>query len=329
MLHATLSSPRPSPRLSAAGSVYIDIAVFETQLGNSKHGGWRRSSFVDQQRLSESGAIRSTFALPQHFSIGSLLLGRRGSSVASMRRSRRSSLASDASSGLRRRSQWITGSNLMRYAFTRRGSGDGRAAPAAAPSSDNEAANIRHLANVRLENLSYDVSAEAAKARAGRAAKATEDRIAAEMRVQAMWRLRFRDAPGVEAEIAKMHATETAKAIFEMWEAEQRAQRIQREAEAALRATAETLAVAAQHQMPPAVPLPLPARPTPPLPTGGASASPPAGGGVEALQRAEKKNVSSPMASAEPASPPLQFALGKAVDPEADALDSGTSGLSA
>lgn len=188
--------------LSAAGSVFIDISAFEAA-GNApgrrnSTQGRRRSSQIDPKAASQM---------------------RRGSSLY----------------GGRRQSVFMDTANRFVRAIRQKSSKDiddiskGGAPAAAGSRSDGTAASAKLMQTPH--------SAEAFKARAGSAAKATEDRVAAEMRVQAMWRLRFRDAPGVEAEIAKMHATATAKAIFAAWEAEQMAQRIQKDAEAQLRAS--------------------------------------------------------------------------------------------
>ena len=45
--------------------------------------------------------------------------------------------------------------------------------------------------------------------------------MAAEVRLHTMWRMQMHDCPGLEAEVAKLHASETAKHILREWEAEQ------------------------------------------------------------------------------------------------------------
>ena len=188
--------------LAAAGSVFIDISAFEAA-GNANGRrnsiqGRRRSSQIDPKAAAQL---------------------RRGSSLPGRRQSAFMGTANRFVRALRHKS--FKDSDDI--------GGAKSGAPVASGSrNDGTAASAKVMQQTPH-------SAEAFKARAGSAAKATEDRVAAEMRVQAMWRLRFRDAPGVEAEIAKMHATATAKAIFAAWEAEQTAQRIQKDAEAQLR----------------------------------------------------------------------------------------------
>jgi hypothetical protein len=63
--------------------------------------------------------------------------------------------------------------------------------------------------------------AEEAKWNAARIARQVEARVALEIQLQNKWRINFKDAPGLEAEMAKMHATITAKQISDEWEAEQ------------------------------------------------------------------------------------------------------------
>ena len=80
-----------------------------------------------------------------------------------------------------------------------------------------------------------DRRAEDMKARAASNARAEERRVAAEVRLHAFWRLHMNGAPGLDAEIAKLHASESAKQILREWEQEQRvireAQRAAKEAE--------------------------------------------------------------------------------------------------
>ena len=55
-----------------------------------------------------------------------------------------------------------------------------------------------------------------------------EQRVAAEVRLQAMWRVQMKGVAGLEAEIAKLRAGETAKQILREWEVEQEAMRRRR-----------------------------------------------------------------------------------------------------
>jgi uncharacterized membrane protein YgcG len=52
-------------------------------------------------------------------------------------------------------------------------------------------------------------------------ARLAEERMAAEVRLHTMWRFMMHDCPGLEAEVAKLHASETAKQVLREWEAEQ------------------------------------------------------------------------------------------------------------
>ena len=73
-------------------------------------------------------------------------------------------------------------------------------------------------------------AAHVAKQRAASTAMTNEQRMENEVRLQRYWRIHMRGAAGLEAEIAKMHASETAKQILREWEAEEEVIRQHRKA---------------------------------------------------------------------------------------------------
>ena len=82
---------------------------------------------------------------------------------------------------------------------------------------------------VALELLNFVVEpaygAEEAKASATQAAIIRQTYVTQELQVRAMWRVTHGNAPGLKAEIAKLHATERAKLAFRQFELDQAARR--------------------------------------------------------------------------------------------------------
>ena len=83
--------------------------------------------------------------------------------------------------------------------------------------------------NVALELVQYVVEehteAELAKQAATRSAQMRESYVAQELQVRQMWRVVMGNAPGLKAEIAKLHATERAKLALREFELHQRQRR--------------------------------------------------------------------------------------------------------
>ena len=101
--------------------------------------------------------------------------------------------------------------------------GSGHAGHRTGFDSDNEEAEVADTL-LRYE-LAPKRRAEDAKAAATRSAQIREEYVAQEMQVRQMWRIVMGNAPGLKAEIAKLHATERAKLVLREFENQERAHR--------------------------------------------------------------------------------------------------------
>ena len=212
--HLNVCAP---PTLAAVGSVFINVTSFEEKLVVVGTKARRRSSIGELLKESlESEAPSAARRLSDTVKAAT-------SATAGRSFTKRKATLED--NGPLQRGSTMTnlkgGWGLARARFVRTwGSGGGTqggfetpgAAPSGSPAGRRFDATSVAFDFEAMGNGSSALSAEA---------RIQEERMAAEVRLHTMWRLQMHDCPGLEAEVAKLHASETAKHILREWEAEQ------------------------------------------------------------------------------------------------------------
>ena len=201
----------------AVGSVFIDVNSFEEELNGPSSASLEANSRAPTQE-EPAGAERGAAPAARGRAARSTRAGSTSSVPDGMQKMMRGWMHKSQATPSAKPSRRPSARFRTRFNSMSRDTQDAAAAAAASgEAGETEEERDRRECEERARKAAEEAKRKATSSHAWH----QEQRVAAEVRLQTMWRIHMRGAPGLEAEMAKMQAGETAKQILREWEAEQ------------------------------------------------------------------------------------------------------------